>query len=115
LSPDHLFVYGTLRTGSGNRHAQLLAERSRRIGPARVPGLLYDFGAYPGARSGNGSIIGEIFHLLEPAAALAELDEYEGPEFARAVIAANGIECWIYWYVGPDPGRPIPSGDWFQR
>lgn len=115
MPPDRLFVYGTLRTGSDNRFARLLAEHARSIGPAQVPGLLYDFGSYPGARPGGGSIHGEIFHLENPAAILTELDRYEGPEYERATIAANGMDCWIYWYVGPDAGRLIPSGDWFHR
>jgi gamma-glutamylcyclotransferase (GGCT)/AIG2-like uncharacterized protein YtfP len=115
LSPDHLFVYGTLRSGSDNRFARMLAERARSLGPARIEGLLYDFGSYPGARRGGGWIHGEIFQLHDPAAILGELDGYEGSEYARATVAAKGIECWIYWYVGPEPGRLIPTGDWFRR
>lgn len=93
----------------------MLAEHARSIGPAQVSGRLYDFGAYPGARPGGGSVRGEIFYLENPTDILAKLDRYEGPEYERAIIAANGIECWIYWYVGPEPGRLIPSGDWFAR
>lgn len=115
MGTDHLFVYGTLRTGSDNPFARMLAERARLIGSAQVPGLLYDFGSYPGARPGSGSIHGEIFRLEHPPVLLAELDRYEGPEYERAVIAANGIDCWIYWYVGAESGRLIESGDWFRR
>ena len=93
----------------------MLAEQARLIGPAQVRGRLFDFGSYPGARPGDGSVHGEIFHLENPAAILAELDRYEGTEYERATIAANGIDCWIYWYMGPEPGRLIPSGDWLQR
>ena len=33
---------------------------------------------------------------------LAALDDYEGPEFERAIDSTAGtLECWIYWYVGP--------------
>jgi gamma-glutamylcyclotransferase (GGCT)/AIG2-like uncharacterized protein YtfP len=93
----------------------MLAARAHSIGPARIPGLLYDLGDYPGAVPGDGTITGEIFHLLEPPSILAALDEYEGPEFARAVVTVGGFDCWIYWYVGPYPVRLIPSGDWFAR
>ena len=113
--PDHLFVYGTLRSVSNNRYARMLAAHARLIGPARVPGRLYDFGEYPGARPGDGWITGEIFQLLDPAATLAALDDYEGPEYERALILVNDLDCWIYWYVGPDPSRLIESGDWFDR
>jgi gamma-glutamylcyclotransferase (GGCT)/AIG2-like uncharacterized protein YtfP len=116
--PDHLFVYGTLRGRSDNPFARLLSERGKFIGDARVSGRLYDFGAYPGARPADHpdeSIFGEIFHLTEPGVVLEALDEYEGPEFERAMATAGTLECWIYWYVGPATGRLIPSGDWFQR
>ena len=110
-----LFVYGTLRRGSNNKFARLLSEKAQFIGTARVPGRLYDFGRYPGARPGDGLITGEVFQLTDPATMLAALDEYEGPEYQRALVwTTDAIECWIYWYVGDDPGRPIPSGDWMR-
>jgi gamma-glutamylcyclotransferase (GGCT)/AIG2-like uncharacterized protein YtfP len=119
LSDHHVFVYGTLRRGSDNPFAQLLSERGRFIGTARISGRLYDFGSYPGARPSDQAgetIMGEIFYLEEPAALLSALDEYEGPEFERAVITATGpVDCWIYWYVGAETGRWIVSGDWFNR
>jgi gamma-glutamylcyclotransferase (GGCT)/AIG2-like uncharacterized protein YtfP len=114
----YLFVYGTLRKGSNNKFARLLAEQSDFVGPARVPGRLYDFGRYPGARPANQpdeSIAGEVYRLRAPAQLLATLDEYEGPDFERAIVSAGAIECWIYWYVGPDAGRLIPSGEWFAN
>jgi gamma-glutamylcyclotransferase (GGCT)/AIG2-like uncharacterized protein YtfP len=84
---------------------------------ARVPGRLYDFGAYPGARPANESLVGEIFHIDESL--LAALDDYEGSEFERATVPATlddgrSIDCWIYWYVGSAPGRLIASGDWLK-
>ena len=114
----HLFVYGTLRQGSKNKFARLLAEQSDFVGPARVQGRLYDFGRYPGARPSedpNERITGEIYHLHAPAQLLATLDEYEGSEYQRATVSAGARECWIYWYVGPLAGRPIPSGYWLNR
>ena len=87
-----------------------------------MPGRLYDFGRYPGARHVDQLdewVIGEVFRLAE-CGLLATLDEYEGPEYERAMVSASledrrSIECWIYWYVSATPGRPIASGDWFQR
>ena len=123
MSSHHLFVYGTLRRGSDNDYARLLAERGQCIGEARVPGRLYDFGRYPGARrteQPDESIRGEIFYLKEPGAILVALDDYEGSEYERTTVSAthyqgHSIDCWIYWYVGDDTGRLIASGDWFQR
>jgi len=119
LAPEYLFVYGTLRRGSNNEFARMLADRAQFVGSDRVAGGLYDFGLYPGARRADptgGTILGEIFHLPEPSAILAALDEYEGPEFERALVTTAGmLDCWIYWYVGSGAGRPIASGDWFDR
>jgi gamma-glutamylcyclotransferase (GGCT)/AIG2-like uncharacterized protein YtfP len=121
--PNHLFVYGTLRRGSDNEFARLLAARGQCIGEACVAGRLYDFGRYPGARQADQpdqSILGEIFYFKEPGAVLAALDDYEGPEYERTMVSAthrqgHTIDCWIYWYTGPEAGRLIASGDWFQR
>jgi gamma-glutamylcyclotransferase (GGCT)/AIG2-like uncharacterized protein YtfP len=110
----YLFVYGTLRRGSQNEFARLLAEQGDFVSLARVPGRLYDFGRYPGARPSDQPdewIYGEVFSLDD--ALLTALDEYEGAEFERAMAPAIG--CWIYWYVGSATGRLIASGDWLTR
>jgi gamma-glutamylcyclotransferase (GGCT)/AIG2-like uncharacterized protein YtfP len=120
LSADHLFVYGTLRRGSNNKFARLLSERAHFVGPARVSGRLYDFGSYPGARREEGSIIGEIVRLDPLGELLGVLDDYEGPEYERAVTTAHTaeghtIDAWIYWYAKATQGKIIASGDWFVR
>ena len=92
----------------------MLAERGKFIGEAQVQGSLYDFGRYPGARPSSQSITGEIFEIDDSL--LATFDEYEGPEYERVTVkTSHGGNCWIYWYVGPDSGRRIASGDWFKR
>jgi gamma-glutamylcyclotransferase (GGCT)/AIG2-like uncharacterized protein YtfP len=119
---DHLFVYGTLRRGSNNKFANMLEERAQLVGNARVPGLLYDFGAYPGAVASNEPehrVQGEV-HRFEDRQLLSSLDDYEGSEFERAIISAQvedgrTVDCWIYWYVGDATGRLIASGDWLKR
>ncbi len=93
----------------------MLADRAQFVGADRVQGLLYDFGRYPGAVTGDHSIHGEVYRFDDPTL-LPLLDEYEGPEFERAIVSVMGIqECWIYWYVGPETGRLIVSGDWLNR
>jgi gamma-glutamylcyclotransferase (GGCT)/AIG2-like uncharacterized protein YtfP len=125
LRAEHLFVYGTLRRGSKNKFARMVADRAHFVGAARVPGRLYDFGQYPGAvRSDQSSdqpdqwLLGEVWRF-EDAQLLPSLDDYEGSEFERALASAEmedgrAIECWIYWYVGPATGRLIASGDWLK-
>jgi gamma-glutamylcyclotransferase (GGCT)/AIG2-like uncharacterized protein YtfP len=118
LSADHLFVYGTLRHGSNNKFARLLSELGTFVMDARVPGRLYDFGAYPGAVPSDQPdhwVHGEI-HRLEDPSLLRSLDEYEGQEYERAMVSTTvSLDCWIYWYVGNEAGRLIESGDWFQH
>jgi gamma-glutamylcyclotransferase (GGCT)/AIG2-like uncharacterized protein YtfP len=119
---NHLFVYGTLRRGSDNEFAHLLADRAQFVGSARVQGQLYDFGRYPGAVTTDQPdqcVRGEV-HRLRDTELLARLDEYEGPEFERAVAVVQTddgrtIDCSIYWYVGDATGRLIASGDWLKR
>ena len=118
---EHLFVYGTLRRGSQNKFAKLLAARAQFVAAARVQGLLYDFGSYPGAVPSNQPVnwvIGEI-HRFEDPHLLSLLDEYEGSEYKRAIAPAHTgdgtIDCSIYWYVGTVGGPAIASGDWLRR
>lgn len=122
MGADHLFVYGTLRRGSNNKFARLLAERGQFVSTARVPGRLYDLGQYPGAVRPNAAdqwVQGEIHRAGSPQL-LATLDEYEGEDFERAPVIAQlddggAVDCWIYWYTGAVAGRLIPSGDWLRR
>lgn len=103
---SHLFVYGTLRRGCDNKFARQLAEQGKFIDAAKVSGRLYDLGPYPGARPGNETVLGEVFQVDEPL--LSALDDYEGPEFERAITpTSRDIDCWIYWYAGPAEGRFI--------
>jgi gamma-glutamylcyclotransferase (GGCT)/AIG2-like uncharacterized protein YtfP len=56
-----------------------------------------------------------LWRLLDPEPTLAALDEYEGPQYPRAVVkVAEGAasEAWIYVYSGNvDAGQRIQSGD----
>jgi len=93
LSADHLFVYGTLRRGSNNQFARLLAERAHFVGPARVSGRLYDFGSYPGARREEGSIIGEIVRLDPLGELLGVLESVENCPGCGGKPLAIGESC----------------------
>lgn len=79
-----LFVYGSLRRG---RAAASLLDRWSpvHLGEARVAGVLFDLGAYPGWAPGesgvgvtpSGFVYGELVTLPEPESALEALDAYE--------------------------------------
>jgi gamma-glutamylcyclotransferase (GGCT)/AIG2-like uncharacterized protein YtfP len=124
---DCLFVYGTLMIASGHPVAARLACESRVIGPASVPGRLYDFGAYPGALASKapGDVVhGLVLRLAQPRRTLSWLDAYEGcapgaPEpqgFMRVITSARltpsrQVHAWIYCYRGdPARGRHVRNG-----
>ena len=121
----HLFVYGTLRPDFPHPLARRLQTKARLIGKASAPGVLYDFGWYPGAifsADARSRVIGEVFLLKNAERLLAELDHYEGTAepgnpFRRVsieVLLERGttIDAWTYGMIDPpERRRPIPSGD----
>ncbi len=78
----HVFVYGTLRRGE-ERDINLLKPAPRYVGQARVAGVLFDLGDYPGLQLGTHSsnhtfVCGEVY-AISPALE-DRLDEVEGIE-----------------------------------
>lgn len=127
---NHLFVYGTLRSG-GVRHAALPRHGSAAAGRAITAGTLLDLGSYPGLvlDSRNEFVAGELFGLGDPAALFAELDAIEGFHgfglptvlYRRTIVRVrreNGgtALAWTYAYAGSRNGaRVIASGNWLDR
>jgi gamma-glutamylcyclotransferase (GGCT)/AIG2-like uncharacterized protein YtfP len=107
-SQQNLFVYGTLRRGSRNRHAERLSRSATFVGLARVRGRLSRLRYYPGIRlqpQVNKWVSGDVFRLHDPCGLLKELDRYEGREFRRVKAPAlfpdgSRLPCWIYEYAG---------------
>ncbi|HME71800.1 MAG TPA: gamma-glutamylcyclotransferase family protein [Myxococcota bacterium] len=127
---EHLFVYGTLRPRSAPPALAHIRFAST-LGAAWVPGLLYDFGSYPGAiapPSGSQEfrVHGEVLQLAGPRSWFPELDAHEGFDpasretslFERTPCTATlrsgqALSCWIYLYRGAPPAYAhIPSGRW---
>lgn len=79
----YVFIYGTLRAGEINDLAQAAAARglppAQRIGPATVPGMLVDFGQWPGLIpvADGRRVRGEVYRV-QPAllALMDEIEEY---------------------------------------
>src|SRR5690606_19791388 len=124
--PKHLFVYGTLRSGSAHPMARLLAERADRVCDADLRGRLYLVASYPGAvdpTCRRDSVRGDLFRLHDAYEMLKRLDRYEDAirsdgEFVRrvrpVVALPNGerIEAWVYLYNRSTHAlRRIASGD----
>ena len=123
MSLTYLFVYGTLRRGSRNRFARILAAQAQFIGQAQMRGRLYNLGEYPGAVPSEvfaDWVRGDVFRLNQPEDTLSELDGYEGALFTRIpqqVYLPSGMQlAWVYLYTGRLPlGRRITSGVWAAR
>jgi len=128
---DRLFVYGTLRRGSGHPLACRLQQGAEYLGLATVAGRLYRVAHYPGlvpARQPGQRVVGDLFRLRQPRALLAWLDRYEecGPGFPRPteylrravrVHPLGGAPCraWVYLYNRDTAGlAPIPGGDFLS-
>jgi gamma-glutamylcyclotransferase (GGCT)/AIG2-like uncharacterized protein YtfP len=132
--PDHLFVYGTLRAESAHPMAHRLKVGARHIGKGSAPGLLYDFGSWPGAFFGPEQkyrVIGNVFALGRSSRLLTDLDKYEGvtpangeerefPEaeglFHRIAIEVSldkggSVEAWAYGLKEAPRARLIGTGD----
>lgn len=97
-----LFVYGTLRPGTGP-----LVE---------VSGSMYDLGSYPGVKlGGNSHFMCEVLEVDDNE--LAALDRYEGyyenePE-SSLYLRVQHDGGWIYEFNGPMMDYPfVEGGDW---
>ena len=113
LTPDLLFVYGTLRRGFRlHHHLQRLG--GRFVARGKVRAELFDQGDFPCARQSSArgkTVEGELYRLPRVENSLRVLDQVEGfiprnPErslFQRGttrVALPNGEQrrAWIYWW-----------------
>lgn len=123
----YVFVYGTLRSGEIN-DLEKLAQRlglapPQRLGPAAMPGTLYDFGDWPGlVESAVGRVVGEVYQV-DPAllAAVDAVEEYEpggNTLFVRRSVeldvAGKALSCFFYPIDPAQRGAAIPidHDDW---
>ena len=110
----YVFVYGTLRAGEINDLARAAAARglppARHVGPASVPGMLVDFGDWPGLIPVDDGrrVRGDVFQV-EPAliALMDEIEEYQPGKpccFVRRTVRARleapgqtgALDCQYY-------------------
>ena len=121
-------MYGTLRQNSPGKIHPLLCGHCKYIGPALLPGALYEVAAYPGAvlspASSREIIHGELYQLTDnPSALFDSLDEYEecsasfpAPhEYQRCevMVTLPTKQCataWAYLYNQPVDGLEIIKG-----
>lgn len=138
----HVFVYGTLRQGEA-RDINRLLPAPRWVGTARVSGVLYHLGAYPGIVLGaQGWIQGEVYAIsAELERQLDEIEEVwpqQSGEYAKreVMVQVDGANCrnpaaqsnaageivgqvrCILYEIAPDRiiGMPvILGGDWVRH
>ena len=120
---SHIFVYGTLRSEA--RHPQsLFNDKTKLVGPAKVPGKVYDIGPYPGAKLGgdHNHMVGELYEIISDEL-IPDLDRYEGyyegddvnSLFIRRVIEVDGVPAYFYEYNREPKSSFIRSGDWIAH
>lgn len=120
----HVFVYGTLRKGDANDITQL-QPTPRFVGHARIQGVMFHLGGYPGVMLlGSADIVGEVYEIS--AALETKLDAIESEYPAQAdeyfkrdiTVQVNGsaLACIVYEinpaYVADK--SVIASGDWVK-
>ncbi len=111
--PGSLFVYGTLQPGHSHWH--LLAPHT--VGSpraARLAGSLYDTGfGYPALALGRASTVTGTVVQLRAGADFAELDEYEGEDYARVRVAlSDKTVAWTYVWTASTDGMVALAEAW---
>lgn len=127
----YVFVYGTLRAGEINDLAQAAARRglppARHVGPATVPGMLVDFGDWPGLPpvADGRRVLGDIYEV-DPAlvALMDEIEEYapdrpgcfvRRPVLARPLAPDAAPVACEYYPINPawrGTATDIDGDDW---
>ncbi|MDP3702085.1 MAG: gamma-glutamylcyclotransferase family protein [Hylemonella sp.] len=121
----HVFVYGTLRRGEAN-DINRLQPAPLCLGPARIRGVLYDLGPYPGMILGGADwVYGEVYaiaaELERQLDAIEEVAPVPSGEYARRYLDVEldgrRLGCLVYEINAQRvQGRPrIASGDWLRR
>ena len=117
MTPDRLFVYGTLMRGFDHPMARLLAANADFLGSATCGGRLFLVKNYPGlllSESASDIVHGELFRLRVPDELLREFDMYEAcgegfrppTEYVRQMLQVtfadgSASEAWTYVYNWP--------------
>lgn len=122
--PDCVFVYGTLRQGSGN-HRHIRTHKGRFVGKAVLKGYkMLNLGGIPGIVPGSQKlqVVGEVYRFGEIDSALASLDRLEAHPrvYQRQAInvtldSGQNLIAWVYVWRLARNFPQILSGDWRNR
>ena len=122
----HLFVYGTLMGGEV-RHEEISPYmESSTEGTGK--GILYDLEYFPGMKTGEGLVHGELIEMNDVESCLNKMDSIEGfygyesknSLYERTIVpiqTSEGVKwAWTYVYSGHvEESAQIESGRWKQR
>jgi len=131
LTPEIMFVYGTLRKDTVSPMAHIIDDYCELIGEAYIHGSLYDLGRYPGVLVGaehQAKVYGQLFRLKDQTKVLTEFDYYEEcsddfPKphlYIRQAVDVYGDEAaprqgWVYVYNrSVENASLIPGGDYLE-
>ena len=130
LVMELVFFYGTLMTPFNRTGRLRIDDHLVFRGRGTIAAALFDLGIYPAAvPTSEGRVRGEVYELIDPAAALDSLDELEGfrsgePETSlytrmrTPVCMDDGmqVEAWAYFYNAPlGRAERIESGDYLEH
>lgn len=121
--PNYFATYGTFRDSAREPDTPVFRNLTH-IGGCIIPGRVYQMGAYPALKPGDGRVKGELI-ALSWQFDFGALDAYENyfpnkPWACRYVrrrvrLVAPAVEAWVYIYNGPvDRTTLIRSGDWLE-
>ena len=127
MNPNHIFVYGTLKKEHSANN--IIQKISHYVDKAKIHGIMYDLGRYPGILEDPKSYVyGEVY-AMENKDALQSTDKYEGFDpkdlenslFIRKITTAfcddeSQIPVFAYFYnYDVKYSQKIPSGIWNKK
>lgn len=125
-----MFFYGTLMSGFKRLGRSRIDPVLRPEGRGSIHATLFDLGIYPAAiPSSDHRVWGEVHRMLDPEAALAQLDEVEGfrpaePDASLYTRVETPVTfddghvapAWAYFYNAPlGRAQRIESGDYLEH
>ena len=120
----YVVLYGSLRRGQPQFRELGLDSALEFVGNCEFPAVLHDFGEYPGAADGQGTVKAEVYKVID-SGIFKKLDEYEEFDnrnlskslFVRRCVNIPRVgDAWVYMYNKPVDGAPIiESGDWLAH
>lgn len=124
MTPQFIFLYGTLRLGQGAYRTFGLDKALEHVATTTLPNAtMVSLGGFPGVKltSDGPGVVGDLFRIKD-ASIINRLDGYEGEGslYIRQIITLGGgplsdepLNAYIYEYNHSIDGRPVVT-DWVK-